>query len=57
MDAAGAAGADDADTVTYAEGTDPDRIALDQRIRAHAKAKGLSYAVAAQAVANKAPNQ
>ena len=44
--------ADDADetAVEFAEGADPERLALDKRIRDHAKAHGISYASAANAV-------
>ncbi|WP_143326110.1 peptidase [Vandammella animalimorsus] len=37
--------------IEYAEGADPERIELDKRIRAHAKAKGVDYRTAALAVA------
>lgn len=36
--------------VEFAEGADPDRLALDKRIRAHAKEHGQDYATAAHAV-------
>ncbi|CAM3350406.1 peptidase [Paracidovorax anthurii] len=46
--------ADDADDGTpaaeFAEGADPARVALDKRIRAHAKQNDMSYAAAAHAV-------
>jgi hypothetical protein len=38
------------DSVTYAEGTPPESIDLDKRIRAHAAAHKLSYAEAATAI-------
>jgi hypothetical protein len=38
------------DSVTYAEGTPPESITLDKRIRAHAAAHKLSYADAATAI-------
>lgn len=38
------------DGPSFAEGADPDRIALDKRIREHAKTHGMSYAAAANAV-------
>ena len=41
------------DAVEYAEGVDPERIALDKRIRAHMKTEKTSYADAAQAVMRK----
>ncbi|MBN9528225.1 MAG: peptidase [Alphaproteobacteria bacterium] len=44
-----AGGADD--EVSYAEGTDPERIALDKRIRAYASEHKVTYAVAAARVA------
>ena len=46
--AADAAGSDT--PVEFAEGADPDRLALDKRIRAHAKEHGQDYATAAHAV-------
>jgi hypothetical protein len=42
---------DAAGTVTYAEGTPPESIELDKRIRKHAADNKLSYAEAAEAVA------
>lgn len=45
-----AAGGGD-DEVSYAEGTDPERIALDKRIRAYASEHKVTYAVAAARVA------
>jgi hypothetical protein len=49
-----AAGTDgDGDTVSYAENADPERIALDKQIRAHAKQHGVDYATAARAFMNK----
>lgn len=46
---AGAAGDGD-DEVQYAENADPDRVALDKKIRAHMKAAGVDYVTAARAV-------
>ena len=46
--AADAAGSDT--PVEFAEGADPDRLALDKRIRAHAKEHGQDYVTAAHAV-------
>lgn len=42
--------AGDADAVEYAEGTDPERIEADKKIRAHMKAHNVDYATAARAV-------
>ncbi len=47
--AAGAAVTDET-PVEFAEGADPDRVALDKRIRAHAKEHKLDYVTAAHAV-------
>lgn len=41
---------DDADAVEYAENSDPDRVALDKKIRAHMKAHAVDYLTAARAV-------
>jgi hypothetical protein len=41
---------DDADAVEYAENADPDRVALDKKIRAHMKAHAVDYLTAARAV-------
>lgn len=38
------------DDVEYAEGSDPARVDLDRRIRAHAKEQGIGYAEAARAI-------
>ncbi|MDP0171073.1 peptidase [Glaesserella parasuis] len=38
------------DTVSYAEGTDPNSIEADQKIRAYAKEKGVSYTEAFNAI-------
>jgi hypothetical protein len=38
------------DSAAFAEGADPDRAALDKRIREHAATNGMSYAAAANAV-------
>ncbi|GKT22534.1 peptidase [Acidovorax sp. SUPP3334] len=43
-------GADATTPVEFAEGADPDRVALDKRIRAHAKEHKVDYATAAHAV-------
>jgi hypothetical protein len=43
----------DDDTVSYAEGTDPAAIALDQKIRAHMKKHNVDYVTAAHAVGNR----
>lgn len=40
--------------VEFAEGADPDRVALDKRIRAHAKEHQVGYAAAAHAVMRQA---
>lgn len=48
--AAAKAGADTQTPVEFAEGADPERVAQDGRIRAHAKEHGMSYAAAAHAV-------
>ena len=48
--AAGAGGVAEDTPVEFAEGADPDRVKQDQRIRAHAKEHGVSYAEAAHAV-------
>ena len=45
----GAGGADES-PVEFAEGADPERVALDKRIREHASKNGMSYAAAANAV-------
>ena len=47
--AAGGASADDT-PVEFAEGADPERVALDKRIRAHARDHKVDYATAAHAV-------
>ncbi|MBM96502.1 MAG: peptidase [Oceanospirillaceae bacterium] len=49
-----AAGKDDTDdeTVEYAEGSDPEAIALDKKIRAHMKQHKCDYVTAAHAVGN-----
>ena len=47
--AAGDAAADET-PVEFAEGADPDRVALDKRIRAHAKDHKVDYVTAAHAV-------
>ncbi len=44
------AGADTQTPVEFAEGADPERVALDGRIRTHAKQHGIPYAAAAHAV-------
>lgn len=44
----------EAPAVTYAEGADPERIALDQRIRAHMQTHQVGYAAAYAAVAAQA---
>lgn len=49
--APGSEEAEDGEHIEYAEGADPERIELDKRIRAHAKAKGVDYRTAALAVA------
>lgn len=49
--APGSEEAEDGERIEYAEGADPERIELDKRIRAHAKAKGVDYRTAALAVA------
>lgn len=41
----------DDETIEYAEGTDPDAIALDKKIRAYMKKHGVDYRTAADAVA------
>lgn len=41
------AGAADESPVEFAEGADPERVALDKRIRDHASKNGMSYAAAA----------
>lgn len=46
-----AAGGEDDDQVQYAENADPDRVALDKKIRAHAAQHKVDYATAARAVA------
>lgn len=51
--AAGANEMDDTEVVEYAEGTDPDAIALDKKIRAHMKKHKTDYVTAAHAVGNK----
>lgn len=38
------------DDIQYAEGTDPERIEMDKKIRAHMKAHNVDYATAARAV-------
>jgi hypothetical protein len=43
--------ADDGETIEYAEGTDPEAIALDKKIRAYMKKHGVDYRTAADAVA------
>lgn len=48
--AAAKTGAETQTPVEFAEGADPDRVAQDGRIRAHAKEHGISYAAAAHAV-------
>ena len=48
--AADASGVADDTPAEFAEGADPDRIQLDQRIRAHAKTHGVGYPEAAHAV-------
>ena len=49
--AANAGGAAEETTpVEFAEGADPERVALDQRIRKHASDNGMSYAAAANAL-------
>lgn len=45
----GAGGASES-PVEFAEGADPERVALDQRIRKHASDNGMSYAAAANAL-------
>lgn len=50
--AAGTEGAGDEEAVAYAEGSDPERIALDKKIRAYAKTHQTDYATAARAVAS-----
>lgn len=45
--AAAGAGAADESPVEFAEGADPERVALDKRIREHASKNGMSYAAAA----------
>lgn len=47
----GGEGDEEGEHIEYAEGADPERIELDKRIRAHAKAKGVDYRTAALAVA------
>ncbi|RMX18867.1 peptidase [Vandammella animalimorsus] len=49
--APGSEEAEEGEHIEYAEGADPERIELDKRIRAHAKAKGVDYRTAALAVA------
>ncbi|WP_221800452.1 hypothetical protein [Oceanobacter mangrovi] len=48
-----AQGDEDDETISYAEGTDPDAIALDKKIRAHMKKHSVDYVTAAHAVGNK----
>jgi len=45
--------ADADDSVLYAEGTSPESIELDKKIRAHMKAHNVDYTTAAHAVGNK----
>ena len=49
-DRAAGAVATDETPVEFAEGADPERVALDKRIRAHAKEHGQDYVTAAHAV-------